>query len=385
MAALKNLTALLGRIFSARGWARPALIFAVMAGVGASTSLATLSAPADQTSPRSTPGSAEARPAATPLAGAQPRFLGNAHCRCEITCHAASGQTFTRNNDPFPGYTQGSESERNRCQSSCNQWVGSSIQSWAEQENICGDVSCSGTSHVGDEPQRKWKNVAGASHHRLCCGPASNGEACQPPVGTVITSMFRLVQSGSIAGNYNLVYDPSLNSAFDPAFQAYANLVGTQLAGLHHIWVVYLIEDVTSTPVTMGWFPVKYTVGGAGGVPGTTTAINPPQLLINHTYLITRGVFFMDAQDHELRHYGDPSCRNPTFTINLSVVVGRAGPQPMARYHVAGQPDRLVAIEPESAAEREQRLRIEREAPRSERPNLPIERLARPRPAAPQR
>lgn len=34
-----------------------------------------------------------------------------------------------------------------------------------EDERICGGVNCSGTSHVGDEPRKKWNNVAGAENN----------------------------------------------------------------------------------------------------------------------------------------------------------------------------------------------------------------------------
>lgn len=307
-----------------------------------------------------------------------PMTVDAAHCRCEITCTAADGKTFTRTNSPFPDYTQGLESERNRCESSCNQWVGSSIQSWSEQESICGGVRCSGTSHVGDEPRRRWKNVAGAEHNRTCCPAASNGQGCPPMVCTDITSVFRLTQSTDVTSRYDLFYDRALNPCLDSAFQAYANYVTTQIPGMTHMWVGYRIDILAPDPPgQIGWFAVQYTTvpqGSQVGVP-TSSMINvssmqpappAPHLQVNKNYRVTRGLFFNNAQDQNLPHFGDPSCTLPSFTIRISVTAPRAGAprgsadsRAIATMSVEGQPDRQVAIEAETPAERDRRLRLE--------------------------
>jgi hypothetical protein len=308
-------------------------------------------------------------------------FAGNAHCRCEITCIAADGKTFTRTNTPFPDYTQGLESERNRCESSCNQWVGSSIQDWSEQEKVCGGVNCSGTSHVGDEPRKKWKNVAGAQHNRLCC-PTSNGQGCPPAVCTEITSVFRLIQTGDVTTPYRLIYDGSMKPCLDAAFQAYASYVATQVPGMTHMWVGYRIDAVAPGPLLpphqVGWFAVNYAVGGGGGAP-ITSVIDPP-LVVGQTYEITRGLFFNDAQDQSLLQFGDPSCKLPTFKIIISVTVskgaaprGSAVHRAVATITVDGQPDRQVMIDAETPAERDRRLELQSvPSPRSETFRPPV-------------
>lgn len=310
-------------------------------------------------------------------------FAAKAHCRCEITCTAEDGKTFTRTNTPFEGYTQGLESERNRCESSCNQWVGSTIQSWSEEEKICGGVNCTGTSHVGDEPRKKWNNVAGAQHNRLCCPPPSTGQGCPPMVCTEITSVFRLIQSGDVTSSYSLIYDRSMKPCLDAAFQAYANYVATQVPNMDHMWVGYRIDAVAPGPLPpgqVGWFAVNYTVGGGGGVP-ITSVINPP-LVVGQTYEITRGLFFKDAQDKSLPHFGDPSCKLPTFKIIISVTSSKmAGPRGSAALHavatisVEGQPDRRIAIDTATPTERDRRLELEAVPsvqPQTFRPPVPV-------------
>ena len=317
-----------------------------------------------------------------------PITVDAAHCRCEITCTAADGKTFTRTNSPFPGYTQGLESERNRCQSSCNQWVGSSIQSWSEQESICGGVGCSGTSHVGNESSSRWKNVEGAQHNRTCCPPASNGQGCPPMVCTDITSVFRLTQFGSVTGDYTLIYDRSLNPCLDVSFQAYTNYVSTQVPGTHHLWFGYSIDDITmpNPPGQIGWFAVKYTVNGTAGVPifAVLSPAASPLLKEDRMYRVNRATFVKNALDQDLPHFGDPSCTLPSFTIIISVKAskaetprGRTAARAVATISVEGQPDRQVAVEAETPAERDRRLQLGPvtgpEQPPIFRPPSPIE------------
>ncbi len=317
-----------------------------------------------------------------------PLTVDAAHCRCEITCTAADGKTFTRTNSPFPGYTQGLESERNRCESSCNQWVGSSIQSWSEEERICGGVNCSGTSHVGDEPRNRWKNVAGAQHNRTCCQPASNGQGCPPAVCTDITSVFRLTQFGSVTGDYTLIYDVSLNPCLDTSFRAYANYAATQIPGMTHMWVGYRIDDITTPnpPGQIGWFAVRYnTPNNTAGAPpfSVLSPANSPLFKEDRTYRVTRGLFFKNAQDQDLPHFGDPSCTLPSFTIIISVNASRAGAprgsaagRAIATISVAGQPDRQVAIETETRSDQDRRRQLE--AVPSEQPQIRPPALVKP-------
>jgi hypothetical protein len=264
--------------------------------------------------------------------------------------------------------------------------VGSSIQSWSEQESVCGGVNCSGTSHVGDEPRKKWNNVAGAQHNRTCCPPASNGQGCPPMVCTDITSVFRLTQSGDVTSLYNLIYDSSMNPCLDAAFQAYANYVATQLPGMTHMWVGYR-PDITppDPPGQIGWFAVKYTVGGLAGMPALSmVSVTAPHLQVNKTYRLTRGLFFKNAQDQDLAHFGDPSCTLPSFTIRISVTASKSGAprgsaagRAIATISVEGQPDRQVAIEAVSPAGPDRRLEI-KPVP-SEQPQI----LRRPAPVKP--
>lgn len=291
------------------------------------------------------------------------RVLGNAHCRCDITCRAADGRVFTKSNSPFPGYTQGLESERNRCQSACNQWVGSSIQSWANEENICGNLSCSGKSRVGTEPSNKWKNVGGAQHNRTCCPAASNGAGCHPGTSQDIISVFKIVQTTDVNDPYRLVYTPSQAPNYEPMLQAYTNYLLFQRPNLHHVWAGYdLSHQVGSGWNQIGWGAVKFTPGASSSF---TWGFFPASIQVNQTYRVWRWLFLKDVNDQDIAPFNDPTCTHVGFKIRLEVLPlktapGSARPPVRAIVSVPGQPDRTLPVEMETPALRGRRLQMER-------------------------
>lgn len=250
---------------------------------------------------------------------------GNAHCWCEATCHGPNGQTFTRNNHANApgGYTQGLNSDRAQCQSTCNQWLNSNIANWASEENVCGALSCEGTSHVGSESSDKWRSI-GASHQRTCCpaGVASNGFGCGPWNTQDITAVFRVVQAGGISSPYKLVYDRTLNPGYEPSYQAYANYLASpgKFPTLHHMWVNYLLAEVVGSNYNhIDWGAVRFLPGPG---PAAATSFFQSTLQVNKTYEVSRSYFYQDANDQNLdpaNIYGDPSCKAPRFQFRISL------------------------------------------------------------------
>jgi hypothetical protein len=199
-------------------------------------------------------------------------------------------------------------------------------------------------------------------------------------VCTDITSVFRLVQSKDVTSAYDLIYDSSLNPCYDATFQAYANYVDTQIPNMDHIWMGYRLDRVMpgAGPVgQIGWFAVKYTVPGTAGFPGTSV-LQPP-LLVDQTYEITRGVFYKNAQDQDLPHFGDPSCKLPSFKIRIAVATAKAGApraaagRAIATISVDGRPDRQIAIEAAPPRDRDPRLQLEPASATPPRPSRPTE------------
>lgn len=303
---------------------------------------------------------------------AQLRVSGKAHCRCDITCRAADGRVFTKSNSPFSGYTQGLESERNRCQSACNQWVGSSIQSWADEESICGNLSCSGKSRVGTEPSKRWKDVGGAQHNRTCCPPASNGAGCHPGTSQDIISVFKIVQTTDVNDPYRLVYTPSQAPAYEPMLQAYTNYLIFHRTNLHHVWAGYDLSHQTSSGWNqIGWGAVKFTPAppappGSPSPPSFTWGFFSASVQTNETYRVWRWLFLKDVNDQDITPFNDPSCTHVGFTIRLEVLPlktasgSAAIPRVRAIVSVPGQPDRNIPVEVETPALRDQRLQLER-------------------------
>jgi hypothetical protein len=305
--------------------------------------------------------SADQTPAGAPAAqGAlQPRALGvqgNAHCRCEITC-TGGGKSFNRANSPFPGFTQGLESERNRCRGECENWVGNNIANWASEEGVCGELTCSGTSHVGDEPGSKWKNVNPQTTNRQCCpgGGAASGEGCPLKDIADLASVFQLVPNGSLGGAYDLLYQRNLNIGYDQTFQAFTTYLASPgvRPNLHHLGVAYQLFEETSpgTWTTRGWRAVNYYPNStAGGNPPTYFLNNTPptyKLGVNINYRLRRYYYFKDAQDKDIA-YGNDSCKLIELAFRITLTQFKAASGAPARSgavaKIEGQPDRTIPI-----------------------------------------
>lgn len=306
-----------------------------------------------------------AGPAALLAAAAAVAPAGKAHCRCEISC-SGGGKQFSKANDPFPGFTQVSEQERNRCRAECSTWVGNEIQNWASEQGVCGQLTCSGTSHVGDEKRSNYKTVTPITTSRQCGAAGSNGDCCGPGSSNDIASLFNRYSVAGLPGTYDLVFQRSLNIPYHQTLQAYATYVGSPgvRPNLHHMWVNYkLEEETTSGNWTMhGWGAVKVFPDPKDDVSPVQSFIlnNIPadfKIKTNTLYRVTRSLWFKDAQDRDIAAFGDPGCKTLGFTFRIEVFPlkqGRlTGLIPMAVVKVEGLPDRTVPIGELTPAERD--------------------------------
>jgi hypothetical protein len=146
------------------------------------------------------------------------------HCYCDVTCRSSKGQTSSPGETTLGGKLwQHLAADRAECQNRCQAHINANIQTWGAQGKMCDSVTCTGTSWVGTNKERR------TSQHSIDRGSTPDcrkvdptGNACCPEFTKTITpgniaSFFTESQHG-IGQPYTMTFNS--NGTFSNAFEA---------------------------------------------------------------------------------------------------------------------------------------------------------------------
>ncbi len=177
------------------------------------------------TFPSRVPGAAPAAPAATDANTDNAKLnMGiKGHCFCDVKCTSSKGQTLSPGEVTLGGTLwQHLANDRAECQQRCQQHINSNIQAWAAQGKMCDSVTCTGTSRVGTNSERRTSQLSIDRGSASECRPGPSGNACCPEFTKNITpgnigSFFAESQHG-IGQPYTMTFNSS--GAFSNALEA---------------------------------------------------------------------------------------------------------------------------------------------------------------------
>ena len=255
------------------------------------------------------------------------------HCFCNVTCTSSKGQTLSPGEVTLGGTLwQHLANDRAECQQRCQQHINSNIQAWAAQGKLCDSVTCTGTSRVGTNSERRTSqhsiNLAGTP---ACTTPSSGGGTCCPPMNnSLVKDLF------SISSHPNGNGGQALFSTSGPAYaslvqgyQAYLTLLKFMCPKVERLNVQFSLHTASGIGGTLSATPIStFTVS----FPSASVTPALPQfshvLATNQVYGIQAVTVGVDARGNPVDCGFDKQCNSGdryTFGYNVGSRIGNPG------------------------------------------------------------